>query len=40
MYVQGLGIPPDAGKARALFKKACDAGLVEGCKNLEILTRH
>ena len=34
LYAEGAGVPRDLGRARSLFRKACDAKYEAGCKNL------
>lgn len=33
-FLRGLGVPSDTERAKALFKKACDAGDKGGCDAL------
>jgi hypothetical protein len=37
MYLNGQGIPKDAGLAAGLFQRACEGGEVAACANLGLM---
>ena len=37
MYAKGNGVEKDFSKAVQLFKKACDDGDLDGCRNLVVM---
>ena len=39
MYANGYGVKKNYTKAKKLFKKACNAGYVQGCNNFNVLNK-